>query len=236
MKTRLLTLVGALVLPAILSAGVIPIGSNATATFTFAVGSITLPSPLNSGPGSNISGAPIAWTFTTTGGPLLYTGGGPSFPINQNGAAITFAFTDSPLFDAINANVTLSSATNLSGTVGAYTGDYTDITGTLTYTAGTTVSGAIATYLSTNLGIVPAVGLTSQLDLLVSCGITNVCAAPNIIITNGVNGPTGQSTVTTGNLLAATLTNSSVPEPGTLVLLSGGLLALAGFKRFARKA
>jgi hypothetical protein len=221
MKTRFVCFIGALVLPAVMSAGTIVIGGS-TDVITFAAPDITLPSPISSGPGSNIKGVPITWTFTTTllgGSPILTTSVSP-FVINQDGATIAFHLTDTSS-DVINANVVLALATNTSGTVplgnnAFYTGDFTDILGTLSYTAGTTItSPVLATYLLANLGIVPAAGLTSQLDLFVSCGTTTVCV---------------QSSDPTGTILTATV-SSGVPEPGTMALLGCGLAALLGFKR-----
>ena len=216
MKTRFVCFIGALVLPAVMSAGTIVIGGS-TDVITFAAPDITLPSPISSGPGSNIKGVPITWTFTTTllGGSPIFTTSLSPFVINQDGATIAFHLTDSSS-DVINANVVLALATNTSGTVGLYTGDFTDILGTLSYTAGTTItSPVLATYLLANLGIVPAAGLTSKLDLFVSCGTTTVCV---------------QSSDPTGTILTATV-SSGVPEPGTMALLGCGLAALLGFKR-----
>ena len=220
MKTRFVCFIGALVLPAVMSAGNIVIGGS-TDVITFAAPDITLPSPISSGPGSNIKGVPITWTFTTTllgGSPILTTSLSP-FVINQDGATIAFHLTDASS-DVINANVVLALATNTSGTVplgnnAFYTGDFTDILGTLSYTAGTTITPLLEPYLLAHLGIVPAAGLSSQLDLFVSCGTTTVCV---------------QSSDPTGTILTATV-SSGVPEPGTMALLGCGLAALLGFKR-----
>ena len=215
MKTRFVCFIGALVLPAVMSAGTIVIGgSDNVIGFTAPV--INLPSLISSGLGSNIKGVPITWAFTTTLGadPILTNSSSP-FVINQDGATIAFHLTDT-FSDVINANVVLALATNTSGTVGLYTGDFTDILGTLSYTAGTTItSPLLAPYLLANLGIVPAAGLTSTLDLFVSCGTTTVCV---------------QSSDPTGTILTATV-SSGVPEPGTVALLGCGLAALLGFKR-----
>jgi hypothetical protein len=228
MNMKIVALLGVAILPGIVSAGAIVIGSS-TSQITFNGTAITLGTCAGtctvSGTGSvkvaPTTTVPLQWSIVTTlngGVSVQETGVGPTFAINQEGATALFSLTDG--VDSLAGSLAFTSATDS----GSPSKDVTDIDGTVTFTSVNLTNAALQAYFLANYGPLPKVGGTSVLDLTVSCGNTTVCIAQV--------DPTG--TVTGASISpASTTTSSAVPEPGTLVLCGGAFVAL--FYRLRRR-
>lgn len=213
MKTLKLTgLLGAIILPGLLSAGTLGIGGS-TSTINFNPPNVTFgscsPAGCSLNGGGLVSGIPLAWSLVqASGGSIQELGSGPTYSILQNGA-ITFNLTDSGP-DSLSGTVLLTSA------VSSLSPDLTDIMGTITYTSVSLSTPALQAFLLTHYGALPTVNGTANLDFTVSCGAATVCIPPI------VQDPASVS-------IAASISpggQSATPEPGTFVLLGGGLAAL----------
>jgi hypothetical protein len=215
MKMKLLGLIGAAIIPCIMSGGAIGIGASAS-PLTFNPPDITLGSCVSnvctiSGAGS-LQGAPLQWTIVTTlsgGNSITESGPGLVYPINQEGATIVFNLNDGPGPDSLAGSVVLSTATD------SLFPDLTDIKGTITYSSVNLLTPALSAYLLANYGALPTVGSTAALDLTVTCGSTTECIP-------FAGDPTG-------TVLSATIAGgaaSAAPEPGSIALCGAGVAGL----------
>ena len=215
MKLKLLGLLGAAIVPCIMSGGAIGIGSSSS-TITFNPPDITFGSCMSNvcsitGAGS-LQGAPLQWSIVTTlsgGNSITESGFGLAYPINQQGATIAFNLNDGPGPDSLAGSVVLSTATD------SLFPDLTDITGTITYSSVTLLTPALKTYLLANYGALPTAGGTAALDLTITCGSTTECIP-------FAGDPTG-------TILSATIapgTAGTAPEPGSIALCGAGIVAL----------
>lgn len=215
MKLKLLGLLGAAMVPCLVSGGAIGIGSSAS-TVTFSPPDIALGSCVSNvcsitGAGS-LQGAPLQWSIVTTlsgSNSITESGPGLAYPINQQGATITFILNDGPGPDSLSGSVVLSTATD------SLFPDLTDITGTITYNSVTLLTPALKTYLLANYGALPTAGGTAALDLTITCGSTTECIP-------FAGDPTG-------TVLSATIApgvGGTAPEPGSIALCGAGVAAL----------
>jgi hypothetical protein len=215
MKLKLFGLLGAAILPSIVSGGAIGIGSSAS-TITFSPPDITLGSCVGNvctitGAGS-LQGAAVQWSIVTTlsgGNSITETGSSITDPLNQQGATIAFNLNDGPGPDSLAGSVVLSTATD------TFNPDLTDIKGTISYSSVTLLTPALNAYLLANYGALPTVGGTAALDLIVSCGAATEC----IPFAGDPAGTVLSATIAPGVSAAA-------PEPGSIALCGAGMAAL----------
>jgi hypothetical protein len=214
-------LLGAAILPGILSAGPIQLGTS-TSTLSFnapdlAAGTCVSNVCTISG-GGMLQGVPNQYSIVTTlsgGNPIQWTGSGPSYGLNQEGASILFNFSDTPGTDTLAGTVLLNSMVTSTSP-----SDATNIFATITFTSVHLVTPALEAYLITNYGPLPTVGSIAQLDLTVSCNITSPAAQQPCVIPISMD---PNSTSVSTSITA----QSTAPEPGSMVLLGCGLAAIA---------
>jgi hypothetical protein len=223
-RIKLAGLLGAAILPGILSAGTIQLGTS-TSTLSFnppdlSAGSCTMSNVCTISGGGTLQGVPNQYSIVTTlsgGNPIQWTGSGPTYGINQEGAAIAFNFSDSPGMDTLAGTVVLNSmVTSTSPT------DATDIFATITFTSVHLVTPALELYLTTNYGALPTMGGTALLDLTVSCNVISPPSQVSCIppVTMDPNSTSVSASIAPGTL-------STAPEPGSMVRLGCGLAAIA---------
>ena len=213
-------LLGAAILPGILSAGPLSLGTS-TSTLTFN------PPDLSAGTcvsnvctiigGGTLQGAPNQYSIVTTlsaGNPIQWTGSGPTYGLNQEGASILFNFSDTPGTDTLAGTVSLNSMVTSTGP------DTTDIFATITFTSVNLTNTLLEAYLLTHYGPLPTVGGIAQLDLTVSCNTTSP-AAQVPCIPPVIMDPSSTS------VSASITAEATTPEQGSMVLLGCGLAAIA---------
>ena len=178
-----------------------------------------------------------AATITATCGSFAISGGGgtgswvcPTFSSLTNGGTVTSAFVvyESDYSTGVGASNATQTVFTFTGTGAAFATDTVTSTGGSNSSTPTSLDGLPFNVLNPGPPTVLAGFynvLTIPVGSALTVGYTNSVTAGSVLATTGYA------------QLDITYTPSAVPEPGSMILLGGGLVAasLIGRKKFARK-